>query len=172
MIIKRINNFLPEDKFNLLKKYFEGSEVNWNFYSSSLDDDLLDDNYLFSCIVDNDEAKSNPNWIFFLSLLREHIGEFELSRIKANIYPNQNKQVQHAFHCDPKNDDGSIPDDFITCVYNLTTCNGYTIVGDTKISSVENEMIVFPANTLHCGAVQTDTKTRVVFNINVKVINI
>ena len=32
--------------------------------------------------------------------------------------------------------------------------------------SKENELIVFPADTMHCGAVQTNTQTRIVININ------
>ena len=73
--------------------------------------------------------------------------------------------MQHAFHKDLI---GEISDNCITAVFNLTTCNGYTIVGDEKIMSKENELIVFPANTMHCGAVQTDTQTRIVININGK----
>jgi len=164
---KIIKNFLPLASFKLLKTYYESSGVNWNFCSSTLEDKKLDKNFLFFNIVSDKEIKENLNWEAFSELLEKHIGKFKLNRIKINLYPNQNKLIQHAFHCDPMNNDGSIPKNWITCILNLTTCNGYTIVGDTKIPSVANELIIFDADTLHCGGVQTDTQTRIVININV-----
>ena len=68
-------------------------------------------------------------------------------------------------------EDGSIPKNWITAIINLTTCNGYTIIGNEKIMSKENELMFFDADTLHCGSIQTDTQTRIVININGEKIN-
>ncbi len=167
--LQHIKDFLPKEKFNLLKKYFESDEVNWNFQSSTIEDES-DKNYLFFHIV-SDEDLNNPNWKEFLNLLEKHIGKFKVSRVKVNLYPNQNKQIQHAFHCDPMLDDGTVPKNWVTAILNLTTCNGYTLIGDDKIPSKENELIYFDANTLHCGVTQDDVQVRVVININVELIN-
>lgn len=164
-----VKNFLPKEKFNLLKDYFESNKINWNFYSSTLEDNS-DKNYLFSYVV-LDEELNNPNWKELLELLEKHIGKFKVSRVKVNLYPNQNKQVQHAFHCDPMLEDGSVPKNFVTAILNLTTCNGYTIVKDMKVPSKENELIYFNADTLHCGVTQDDTQTRIVININGEKLN-
>ena len=68
-------------------------------------------------------------------------------------------------------DDGTVPKNWVTAILNLTTCNGYTLIGDDKIPSKENELIYFDANTLHCGVTQDDVQVRVVININVELIN-
>lgn len=165
-----VKNFLPKEKFILLKNYFESDKVDWQFNSSTLKD-KSDSEYLFSHIVSNDELKNNSNWKELLELLQKHIGKFKVSRVKVNLYPNQNKQVQHAFHCDPMLEDGSVPKNFVTAILNLTTCNGYTIVKNMKVPSKENELIYFNADTLHCGVTQDDTQTRVVININGEKLN-
>lgn len=162
---QHIKNFLPEKNFSLLKKYFESNEVNWNFQSSTVED-KSDKNYLFSHIVSENELSKNDNWKDLFNRLEEHTGKLKIDRVKVNLYPNQNKPVQHSFHCDPMLADGSVPKNWITAIINLTTCNGYTIIGDKKIMSKENELMFFNADTLHCGGVQTDTQTRIVININ------
>ena len=162
---KVIKNFLPLASFKLLKTYYESSGVNWNFCLSTLED-KSDKNFLFFNIVSDKEIKENPNWKTLLELLEKHIGKFKLSRVKINLYPNQNKPIQHAFHVDVIDKDENVIKKMVTCILNLTTCNGYTIVGDTKIPSVENELIIFDTDTLHCGGVQTDTQTRIIMNIN------
>ena len=166
---QHIKDFLPVDKFELLKNYFEGNEVNWNYQSSTLED-KSDNNYLFSHIVSEEEL-TNSNWKDLFNKLEEHTGKLKIDRVKVNLYPNQNKAVQHSFHCDPMQEDGSIPKNWITAIINLTTCNGYTIIGDEKIMSKKNELMFFDADTLHCGSVQTDTQTRIVININGEKIN-
>ncbi len=165
-----VENFLPKEKFNLLKDYFESDKVDWQFNSSTVKD-KQDNEYLFSHIVSDDELNNNSNWKDLLELLQKHIGKFKVSRVKVNLYPNQNKQIQHAFHCDPMLDDGTVPKNWVTAILNLTTCNGYTLIGDDKIPSKENELIYFDANTLHCGVTQDDVQTRIVVNINVELIN-
>jgi hypothetical protein len=164
-----VENFLPKEKLNLLKNYFESDEVNWNYNSSTVEN-KSDNNYLFSHIV-SDQELNNPNWKELLNLLEKHTGKFKVSRVKVNLYPNQNKQIQHAFHCDPMLQDGSVPKNFVTAILNLTTCNGYTIVKDIKVPSKENELIYFDANTLHCGVTQNDAQTRIVININGEKLN-
>ena len=45
--------------------------------------------------------------------------------------------------------------------------NGKTIFASgEEISSVENKMIVFPSNLKHAGTTHTDTKYRLVLNLN------
>ena len=163
--LQHIKDFLPKDKFSSLKNYFESDEVNWNFQSSTLDD-KSDENYLFSHIVPEEQLTKNDNWRELFNKLEKHTGKLKVDRVKVNLYPNQNKAVQHAFHCDPMLADGSVPKNWITAILNLTTCNGYTIVDKDKIMSRENELIFFDADTKHCGSVQTDSKTRIVININ------
>ena len=55
-----------------------------------------------------------------------------------------------------------------TAVFNFTTCDGGTNVGDIFYKSVSNEIIIFNRENKHFGIVQTNTPRRIVLNINWK----
>jgi hypothetical protein len=47
--------------------------------------------------------------------------------------------------------------------------NGATILDDTKkikIDSIENRMVVFDSQIKHCALIQSDSKRRIILNIN------
>ena len=49
----------------------------------------------------------------------------------------------------------------------MNTNNGYTIFEDgTKVESVANRMITFPANLKHTGTSCTDQQVRIVINFD------
>ena len=54
-----------------------------------------------------------------------------------------------------------------TSIFYVNTNNGYTKFEDgTKVESVANRLVSFPANKKHTGTSCTDEKTRVVINFN------
>ena len=54
-----------------------------------------------------------------------------------------------------------------TSIFYVNTNNGYTKFEDgTKVESVANRMLTFPANMKHIGTSCTDEQTRVVINFN------
>ena len=54
-----------------------------------------------------------------------------------------------------------------TSIFYINTNDGYTKFEDgTKIESIANRMITFPANINHTGTSCTDEQTRVVINFN------
>ena len=54
-----------------------------------------------------------------------------------------------------------------TSIFYVNTNNGYTKFEDgTKVESVANRMVTFPANMKHTGTSCTDEKIRVVINFN------
>ena len=56
---------------------------------------------------------------------------------------------------------------FTTSIFYVNTCNGYTELKDgTKIESVANRLVSFPADTRHRSVSQTDEQRRLVININ------
>ena len=63
-----VENFLPKEKFILLKHYFESDKVDWQFNSSTVID-KQDNEYLFSHIVSDEELNNNSNWKELLELL-------------------------------------------------------------------------------------------------------
>lgn len=83
-----------------------------------------------------------------------------LIRIKANLRSKIETPNIPVYHTDYKYDS-------TTSIFYVNTNNGYTIFEDgTKVESVENRIVTFPANTLHTGVSQTDEKARVVINLN------
>ena len=54
-----------------------------------------------------------------------------------------------------------------TSIFYMNTNNGYTeFENGAKVESVENRMVVFPAEMKHRGTSCTDKKIRVVINFN------
>ena len=52
-------------------------------------------------------------------------------------------------------------------IFSINSNNGYTILEDgTKIESVENRLVSFPAEMRHSGTTCTDEQARVVINLN------
>ena len=98
-----------------------------------------------------------------------------LKRMKMNLYPNQETQVDHGIHNDIWIDGRARPD-IVTAVFNFTTCNGSTTIFDkdeegkyTKkivVPSLENTIVMFNNTHPHFGTTQSDTPARIVLNIN------
>ena len=111
------------------------------------------------------EGQSTSNYydalILPIVLKLKSVIKFEnLIRVKGNLYTNQNKFIEHVSHKDIEN----TSDDYIIGIYHINTCNGYTKVGNKKIISLENQMILFDNKEKHCGSVQTDTQRRMLIN--------
>jgi len=90
-----------------------------------------------------------------------------LVRIKINLSLRLPTPFKSEFHLDV----GMLPEDIIahytTSIFYINTCNGYTEFKDgTKVESVANRLVSFPANIEHRGVTQTDEQGRYVINFN------
>jgi len=88
-------------------------------------------------------------------------------RIKANLRTRTLNIEQSSFHVDM----AFLPEEklkqWTTSIFYLNTNNGYTLFDDdTKVESVGNRMVTFPANMKHCGTSCTNEKARIVINFN------
>ena len=97
----------------------------------------------------------------------EKIKAVSLWRIKANLLTRTPNIVENSFHVDMT----KLPEEklkqWTTAIFYVNTNNGYTEFEDgTKVESVANRMVTFPANLKHRGTSCTDEKTRVVINFN------
>jgi hypothetical protein len=73
---------------------------------------------------------------------------------------NKNVQLLSGFHTDYEYK-------CKTAILYMNTCNGYTqFENGEKVLSEENKIIVFDSNLKHAAVNQTDTKQRIVININ------
>ncbi len=83
----------------------------------------------------------------------------KLIRVKGNLYPNVNKVEEH-----PKHVDFNYPTK--GALFYLNTNNGPTNVGNKKIKSVRNRLLLFNASKEHNSITCTDAKIRLNININ------
>lgn len=92
--------------------------------------------------------------------LIEKIGPVAVNRVKANLYPNTNEDVQHGLH-----QDLDVPHK--GALFYVNTNNGFTVLEDgTKIESIENRVLFFDPSKLHCSASCTDKQSRVTLIMN------
>lgn len=100
----------------------------------------------------------------FYSMVEPLLGKMNvrsLIRMKANLVTIGNEIEEHGFHTDVEFADAK------TAVYYVNSNNGYTRFKDgTVVESVANRLVAFPASMEHTGTNCTDSKTRVVININ------
>jgi len=165
--IKVVQNFLSKPYFEDLQKILMGYHMPWFFNENSLTD-VNDNSFLFTHAIFYKEH----GWVGtelinniirpMLWNIKEHLNYSTVSRIKANLTTNRNKQVVHPTHRDWE---GTNEDKYRIAVFHVNTCNGFTKVKDKKIENVENQLVIFN-NVEHCYATATDCSSRVVINFN------
>lgn len=160
------DNFLSENEFIELNKVLYSSNFPW-FAGKVLHDNesIVDNKYnfqLYHSFFLNPTTTSN-----FLSVVEPLYTKLNagiLSRIKANLNPATDKNIEHGMHIDTQ--DENIAKVQTTAVYYVNTNNGYTLFEDgTKINSVANRIVKFPSYMKHTGSTSTDTQ-RIVINLN------
>ena len=172
--IKVYDNFLPNEWFDKIKKYYTGPEVGWNYTkcietkghhnSSQPLCDEIDNWQLTNLSYINDEPASESYKIIrpVLGFITKKITPVKtVIKIKSNLNARTDKIVKHGFHMDFGYESCT------TALLYINTNNGYTeFVDGTKVDSIENRLVTFPTMTLHTGTTCTDQQNRIVVNFN------
>ena len=197
-MIKIIPDFLPNPLFRYLKQIVESEKGMlwcWNHRNLAPQNKAVGaENYKLGktlyCApeleengIENYDKELMPLFGVFQLYMMEHMQDrcktpedaVVLKRMKMNLYPNQETQVDHGIHNDIWIDGRARPD-IVTAVFNFTTCNGSTTIFDkdeegkyTKkivVPSLENTIVMFNNTHPHFGTTQSDTPARIVLNIN------
>ena len=91
----------------------------------------------------------------------EHMRVNAWKRIKGNLNPRTSSIIKHGFHIDYDNKHMK------ASIFYLNTNDGYTEFEDgTKIESIANRLVTFPANLKHTGTTCTNIPFRAVINFN------
>jgi hypothetical protein len=155
-----IDNFLPQDIFEVIKNHFMGHILPWYYQSSvaTLDSEKDPPFYFTHALFVDYKANSDAfNLIFPLI---QKIEPKALIRIKANLYPNSPSIIEHDWHTD-------FPSEHKAAIFYINTNNGFTILEDgTKIQSVANRLLKFDGSKLHKSTTCTDEKVRVNIGFN------
>jgi|TARA_R110000824_G_scaffold108191_1_gene254945 hypothetical protein len=157
--MKIIDNLLDKDVAENIANKITSDFFPW-FYQNNVTDKsstIHSENYYFTHLFyDNNEQSSFFNYV--IPILKK-IKYKKLIRVKANLYPNVNKLIQHSKHIDYNYPTKG-------ALYYLNTNNGPTYVENKKIDSVKNRLLLFNAFKKHNSTTCTDKKFRVNININ------
>ena len=164
---KIYKNFLPEPHFRAVRDLLMTERIPWHYNDRVV---TTERQFMFTHTFMDDGKILNANFFSPVQAMLQPIQQkrrfLGVSRIKANLYTNQGKAIQHPAHFDIPPDSG-VSDRFIVAVFHVNTCNGLTVVEGEKISSEENQLVLFD-NVSHYGTVQTDTDSRVVVNFTLR----
>ena len=172
MIMKIIDNFLPDEDYDSLVHHIIGCRMfpwNYNWYVTSQEDESEHRNnwYLTNLLYATD-AKPPHNLVHIKpeydpidEFVMPHMKEMDkLLRVKSNMYPSTDKIFEHAPHVDYEY---SVKG----AILSLNTCDGFTRLEDgTKVDSVANRMLFFDSSRPHNSSTTTNVQTRINININ------
>ena len=136
------------------------------YYSDSIDSYDEDVDKFQFCHTFFEVGTQYPPTIEIIDPIIKKIKPVALLRIKANLLTRTPNIVENTFHVDMKMSEEKLKQ-WATSIFYVNTNNGYTKFEDgTKVESIANRMITFPANIKHAGTSCSDQKTRVVINFN------
>lgn len=145
-----IDNFLDQQTFNVLKQTITSKDFPWYYHNNIVEDKEIR-NYktsLFAHIVYND-YQPQSSVFSLLDCILNKLDIKALIRIKLNNYSKTEKIEQHNPHID-------YPYEHKGVLFYLNNNNGYTIINDKKVDSIENRLVKFDPSKLHRSTSSTD----------------
>ena len=161
-----VDNFLTHHELAHLQEVYLEDDFPWfwgpttvPYEGSNCENEL--DNYQFCNTVYYPPQIIQSNYLTTLSPIWQALEMRSLLRLKLNMNPRTTEIVEHGHHVD-------FPwEDSYSGVFYFNTNDGYTKFEDgTKVESIANRMVIFPANIKHTGTTCTDQQSRIVLNIN------
>ena len=191
--IKIEDNYLKQKDFDVIQELFLGNNFNWFFkyifydYDTGFDTavdrsvlNVIDNPNTGPLAMDNDKLDCfsfihtfyegiQPQSPFFDQLIPilELLRPESIKKIRANLITRLPNIVENPFHSDLIELSEEKQKQWMTSIFYVNTNDGYTVFEDgTKVESVANRMISFPANMKHTGTACTNIQTRILINFN------
>ena len=169
------DNFLKQEDFDKLQEFMMGPHFHWFFRYRYYADLLINDRDKDENILDQfqfthtfyDKAAPQSPYMKHLNFLLDLLQPVAIFKITGNLLTRLPNIVENPFHTDLS----MLPEEkqkpWKTSIFYVNTNNGYTVLEDgTKVESVANRMLTFPANMKHTGTSCTDKQTRIIINFN------
>ncbi len=160
-------DFLPKQQFKAIEELMMKAHLPWHFNDEVV---TTKGQFMFTHAFVLDGQVVSPRFYepirAMLNLIQQKRQFIGVTRVKANLYTNQGRIIEHPSHYDIPPDSG-YSDKYCIGVFHINTCNGMTVIGNQKVPSVANQLILFE-NVEHFGTTQTDTDTRVMINFNLR----
>ena len=154
------NNFLNQADYESIKNIIMGDEFPWYFQQTVASPKKHDSQFYWAHTFFNRTRGILSPFYGTLVPLFKALEAKAFIRVRANLYPNQGKIIEHAYHAD-------FPFKHKGALFSLNTCNGFTALADgTKIKSVANRLLMFDTSTKHHSSTCTDAKVRCNINVN------
>jgi hypothetical protein len=162
---KLIKNFLPKEKFKLLKECMIGnvnnkSNVDFPWYLNLTVSGKKEKDGIYFIHLFYHANQINSSFFNYLQPVLEIIKPKTILRIKGNLYPKLNKIVKHGNHVDYDYSHKGL-------IFYINSNNGYTILNNKiKIKSIENSALFFDPGITHCSTTCSDKDFRCNINFN------
>ena len=158
------DNFLKQEEFDKIQKLMgQPSPLPWFYADRIVFED--DDKFQFIHAFYDNHMPMSP-FSNELDSIINIIQPFSIVKIRAKLLTRTPEIVESTFHIDIPLPEEKLKQ-WTTSIFYVNTNNGYTKFEDgTKVESVANRMVTFPANVKHTGTSCTDEKTRVMINFN------
>jgi len=158
-MIKIHDDFLSEDKFNLIKTEMTSNRFPWFYHEGKTTYDTLP--ALTHGFYDNNFI--NSDWFSILEPIIDKCKMISINRIKANFDYKNAKSFKTHLHTDH---DPPL-DGFKTGIFYLNDNDGKTYFeNDEVIDSVANRFVQFPQHLKHGTQTHTDKNYRIIINFN------
>ena len=170
--MKVIDNFLEENDFIKIQNKFLSETCKWE-WSNVVENDNSFYNFQFvhGVYLPTVLLKKgyDPEDIFRkitipempdIKPLLESLKTSAIIKIKVNLTTKTPTIIEHGFHIDhffPKAK---------TAILYLNTCDGYTVLQDRKVESIENRALFFDSSVPHSSTTCTNATARFNMNIN------
>ena len=182
--MKIIDNFLEQEKFdeillmlnpmpdpnhdittNNFAWYFRYKYYADPYFDKDKKDESLDQ-FSFTHTFYADRVPQSP-YIKQINYFLELLQPVAIFRIVGNLLTRLPNIIENPFHTDME----FLPEErlkqWTTSIFYVNTNNGYTLFEDgTKVESVANRMLSFPANMRHTGTTCRDQQIRIIMNFN------
>jgi len=178
--IKIEDNFLEQEKFNEIQLMLDpmadpnptNPSIPWFFkykyYAESAGapaKNELDQFQFTHTFYDSGAPQSSQ--MQQLQCLVDLLKPVAIYRIVGNLLTRLPNIVKNPFHTDLSFLAEEQLKQWTTSIFYVNTNNGYTVFEDgTKVESVANRMLTFPANMKHTGTTCTDQSIRIIINFN------
>ena len=182
--IKIEDNFLEQEKFNEIElminpmldeailnmpwyfryKYYAEPDITNSTGTPYSNEDEALDQFQFTHTFYDGHIPQSP-YMEQVNCFFKPLHMVSIFRIRANLLTRLPKIVSHPFHTDITFLSEKELAQWTTSIFYVNTNNGYTLFEDgTKVESIANRMLTFPANMKHTGTTCTDQPISIVVN--------
>tara|TARA_B100000427_G_C15301813_1_gene504342 strand:+ start:206 stop:733 length:528 start_codon:yes stop_codon:yes gene_type:complete len=173
MTIEVLDNYLPEREYSMIHDCVMGykdagdiqNSFTWIFDNKISIEPCPDNHFQLIHLMFMEYNILSPYFDLMRPIIKKE-GMVALSRIKANsiIRTETLKVFENSFHTDFEPETAKRMQ---TAIYYVNSNDGYTLFEDgTKVESVANRLVRFPANIKHTGTTCTNAHRRVLINFN------